>query len=85
MSQWFPLLRRHPFVSDSVSEANSSQIGSFFPFLHVSFFLHPGKLFISLNSLSGKKSFPARGFAKILTENEAVIRLGSYRSFIGRI
>ena len=40
--------------------------------------------FISLNSLSGKKSFPARGFAKILTENEAVIRLGSYRSFIGR-
>ena len=40
--------------------------------------------FISLSSLSGKKSFPARGFAKILTENEAVIRLDSYRSFIGR-
>ena len=40
--------------------------------------------FFSLNSLGGKTPFPARGFAKILTKNEAALRLDSYRLFVGR-
>lgn len=34
--------------------------------------------------LAGKTAFPAKGFAKILTEDEAFGRLESYRSFIVR-
>ncbi len=36
------------------------------------------------SSLNGNSPFPARGFAKILTDQEALTRLESYRSFVSR-
>ena len=37
-----------------------------------------------LNSSGVKTPFPARGFAQILTKNEAALRLDRYRLFVGR-
>lgn len=48
------------------------------------FFLLFSGCFYNQSSLEGKTAFPARGFAKILTEKEASNRLDRYRSFIVR-
>ena len=48
------------------------------------FFLLFSGCFYNQSSLEGKTAFPARGFAKILTEKEASKRLDRYRSFIVR-
>ena len=48
------------------------------------FFLLFSGCFYNQFSLEGKTAFPARGFAKILTEKEASNRLDRYRSFIVR-